>query len=220
MKSKDYLLRYTNFTALMYLLHKQKLSLLDPKTWSDKNDCEYLNLYKRAHGYKSVRALCLTSADETAHHWQAFGGGADGIRIEFHTDRLIECIEAANQGIVHGPVEYKKINELGGNALKVADMPFIKRYVFRGEEEYRLLHFSMDDLGDKTIELDLDLSAIRRIYFSNAIHKNLFKEMKSLISKIPGCSELAISQSTLNNNRKWILIGERAVERFNAACVD
>jgi hypothetical protein len=36
--SEDYLRRYTDLTALIYLLHQRKITLLDPSSWDDKND--------------------------------------------------------------------------------------------------------------------------------------------------------------------------------------
>jgi hypothetical protein len=44
--SGDYLRRYTDLTALIYLLRKRKLTLLDPSSWDDSNDSYYLTLYK------------------------------------------------------------------------------------------------------------------------------------------------------------------------------
>jgi hypothetical protein len=43
--SEDYLRRYTDLTALIYLLHKRKITLLDPASWDDKNDSFYLSKY-------------------------------------------------------------------------------------------------------------------------------------------------------------------------------
>ncbi len=43
--SEDYLRRFTDLTALMYLLHERKITLLDPASWDDKNDSHYFTLY-------------------------------------------------------------------------------------------------------------------------------------------------------------------------------
>ncbi|HNC85208.1 MAG TPA: hypothetical protein PK999_19310, partial [Nitrospira sp.] len=61
--------RYTDIPALTYLLTKQKITLLDPKSWDDSNDSHYLSLYKQRNKLKSLLALCFTQADETYHHW-------------------------------------------------------------------------------------------------------------------------------------------------------
>lgn len=67
--SGDYLRRYTDLTALIYLLRKRKLTLLDPGSWDDSNDSHYLTLYKEKRKLKSVLALCFMQTDERYHHW-------------------------------------------------------------------------------------------------------------------------------------------------------
>ena len=62
--SEDYLRRYTDLTALMYLLHKRKITLLDPASWDDKNDSHYLAQYKEKRKLKSVLALCLMQLED------------------------------------------------------------------------------------------------------------------------------------------------------------
>jgi len=39
---KQYLRRYTNIPALLYLLRERKITLLDPASWDDKNDFYFL----------------------------------------------------------------------------------------------------------------------------------------------------------------------------------
>lgn len=56
----EYLRRYTDLTSLMYLLHKRKITLLDPASWDDKNDSHYLTLYKEKRKLRSVLALCFS----------------------------------------------------------------------------------------------------------------------------------------------------------------
>jgi hypothetical protein len=44
MSSGDkFLRRYTDLAALFYLLSTQKLTLLEPRKWEDKNDSFYLD---------------------------------------------------------------------------------------------------------------------------------------------------------------------------------
>jgi hypothetical protein len=58
-----FLRRYTN------LLKEQKITLLDPESWEDKNDSHFMSLYRKKKSLKSVLALCFTQASETFHHW-------------------------------------------------------------------------------------------------------------------------------------------------------
>src|SRR6266849_2421317 len=37
----DYIRRYTDLTALIYLLRRRNLTLLDPSSWDDSNDSYY-----------------------------------------------------------------------------------------------------------------------------------------------------------------------------------
>jgi hypothetical protein len=52
--SSDYLRRYTDLTALIYLLRRRKLTLLDPSSWDDRNDSYYLTLCREKRKLKSV----------------------------------------------------------------------------------------------------------------------------------------------------------------------
>jgi hypothetical protein len=79
--SEHYLRRYTDLTALIYLLHKRKITLLDPSSWDDKNDSYYLTQYKEKCKLKSVLALCLMQSDERYHHWSIFASGSGGVCI-------------------------------------------------------------------------------------------------------------------------------------------
>ena len=79
--SENYLRRYTDLTALIYLLHKRKITLLDPASWDDKNDSHYLTQYKEKRKLKSVLALCLMQSDERYHHWSVFTPGPSGVCI-------------------------------------------------------------------------------------------------------------------------------------------
>jgi hypothetical protein len=39
--------RYTDLPALLYLLQRKKLTLLDPMSWDDANDSHFLAVYKK-----------------------------------------------------------------------------------------------------------------------------------------------------------------------------
>jgi len=81
--SERHLRRYTNIPALIYLLRKRSITLLDPRSWTDSNDSYYLTLYRDKKSLKSVLALCFTEVNETYHHWSVFAAGSSGICIRF-----------------------------------------------------------------------------------------------------------------------------------------
>jgi len=73
----------------MYLLHKRKITLLDPASWDNKNDSHYLTQYKEKRKLKSVLALCLMQSDERYHHWSVFAPGPSGVCVRFKRDELL-----------------------------------------------------------------------------------------------------------------------------------
>jgi hypothetical protein len=91
--SGDYLRRYTDLTALIYLLRNSKLTLLDPNSWDDSNDSYYLTLYREKRKLKSVLALCFTETDERYHYWRVFASGASGVCIRFNRSGLAAAVQ-------------------------------------------------------------------------------------------------------------------------------
>src|SRR5947199_10453157 len=123
--AKDYLRRYTDIPALIYLLSERKLSLLNPESWDDSNDSHYLAVYKQKKRLKTVLAACFTQADETYHHWRVFAGGASGVCITFDREVLLKAVKSED-GIRSHTVKYLKLNAIRTMRLRVADLPFLK----------------------------------------------------------------------------------------------
>src|SRR5271166_5664237 len=137
--SGDYLRRYTDLTALIYLLRKRKLTLLDPSSWDDSNDSHYLTLYKEKRKLKSVLALCFMQTDERYHHWSVFAPGPSGVCIKFKRDELVAAV--GKHAHVHmKPVTYLKLDEIRKKKLKVAELPFLKRHAYEHECEFRMIY--------------------------------------------------------------------------------
>src|ERR1700733_5565433 len=92
-KKPNDLRRYTDLSALIYMLAEQKLTLRDPANWDDKNDSYYVRLYKESSkDLKSVLALCFVTCSERYHFWQVFGGGRNGVRIRFKSAELFRAV--------------------------------------------------------------------------------------------------------------------------------
>ena len=106
--SDDYLRRYTDLTALIYLLRKRKLTLLDPSSWDDSNDSYYLRLYKEKRKLRSVLALCFTETDERYHYWRVFAPGASGVCVRFSRSGLLAACKK-HASLRMKPVTYLKL---------------------------------------------------------------------------------------------------------------
>ena len=206
--SKDFLRRYTDLTALMYLLHEQKITLLDPALWDDKNDSHYLTQYKEKRKLKSVLALCLMQSDERYHHWTVFAPGPSGVCIKFRRDKLLAAVRKHPHIHMH-PVTYMTLNEIRRKKLKIAELPFSKRYAFEHEDEFRIIYTSKTRRL-ATLDIPVPLSSIEKITLSPWMHSNLSRYVKQTLWAIKGCEDLEIVRSTLISNEEWKQLGGAA----------
>jgi hypothetical protein len=207
--------RYTDLPALLYLLQRRQLTLLDPMSWDDKNDSHFLSLYKAAQKLKCLCAICFSEADETYHHWRVFAGGASGIRITFLRQPLLNLC-AKKPGLQHRQVTYELLRNMRGRTPRVEDLPFLKRHPYQQENEYRIVYQSMDHL-QRSVNIELPLTLIRRITLSPWMHEELADAVKTTIHGIPGCQKMKIGRSTLIGNDEWMAFGNRAVKAESAA---
>ncbi len=202
MNSDSMLNRYTDLASLISVLLNKELTLLDPSKWEDKNDSYYLRQYSEKKGVKSLYALCFTTEAETSHHWKAFSHGADGVRIKIKREPFLEQLNSMKQ-IVHGKVEYKKIEEVETKSLTVDKLPFLKRHPFRDESEYRVLFMKKNASKSKTHSIPFDISLIDSITLSNSLPNELKGAVETLLKSIKGCADIEITRSTLNENSRW-----------------
>jgi len=203
------LYRYTEFPALVHMLERSELTLLDPHTWDDKNDTNFIALYQDKCSLKSVLALCFARSEETYHHWRIFAPGTSGVRIEFVEEKLKNSFNHI-LGLKYQDVKYLTINELKRQTIPKERLPFIKRYPFRPEKESRLLWESKTE-EISSLAVSIELSAISRITLSPWLHPSLVIVVKNLIKRIDGCEDLKISKSTLINNADWLKYGESSI---------
>jgi hypothetical protein len=194
--------RYTNLAAVVHLLQSRAITLLNPATWDDKNDAYYMAEYKRLKQAKTVLALCFAETAETYHHWRVFSHGADGVCIEFNRDRLL-TVWSRDESVRTRAVAYKEIQQIRGQAaLALEDLPFIKRFPYRDEKEFRVIFVSQDEALEYK-DYPIELSWIRRITLSPWMSKTLAASVKKTLKSIPGCSMIKISRSTLVDNDAW-----------------
>lgn len=204
-----FLRRYTNIPALIYLLRERKITLLDPRTWDDKNDSYFLSLYREKKSCKSVLALCFTPTDETYHHWRVFADGSSGACIRFNKPKLMTAIKK-QPGTRAKIVEYLTLSDIRNRNLKVQDLPFLKRSPYGDEREFRVIYESPTTKVN-SLDIEIPLSCIDRITLSPWIPFALTAHLKQTIKEFEGCKSLRILRSTLISNEKWKTLGEGAI---------
>lgn len=200
MDNVDVLRRYTSLPGAIHVLRNKCLTLLNPEYWDDRNDAFFVARFKEVTKAKSVLALCFAQQRETYHHWRIFAGN-DGVCIEFNKSKLLTAL-VRDPTIRHREVSYMQVSEIGGARIASKDLPFLKRYPYEDEREFRLLHVS----ADKETEfhsVSIPLSCILRITLSPWMARPLAATVKDMLKQIKGCAEKEIYQSTLIENDKW-----------------
>jgi hypothetical protein len=202
--------RYTDLAATIDLLTNRRIVLLDPALWDDKNDSYFLQRYRAMTGAKSVLALCMTSVGETYHHWRVFcGNGNSGVCIEFDRKSLIEVVGTVAE-VRRRAVRYLTLNKIAVAELELEDLPFIKRWPFRHELEYRLIYVSRT-VEESAHPVAIPLSVIRRITLSPWLPEELFKATRMVLQNISGCADVPITRSRLISNTDWKKHADRLV---------
>ena len=206
--SRSYLRRYTDITALIYLLSERKITLLDPRSWDDGNDSYYLKLYRKKRKLKSVLALCFTETDERYHYWKVFGGGSSGVSIRFDRARLLKAVRK-EPGLQMNSVDYERLADIRKRILRTEELPYLKRFAFEHESEFRMIYESNKKEISK-LDIAIPLSSIDKITLNPWIHPDLFEHVRATLHSIDGCSALGIVRSTLLGNEEWKRLGDAA----------
>jgi hypothetical protein len=199
--SGGYLRRYTQLPALIYFLTEKKLTLLDPKSWSDSNDSYYLSVYRDKKRLKTALALCFAEDPETYHHWSVFASGSAGVCIHFKRAEFIDAVRLM-PGIRAESVRYRLLTQLRGRKLSISELPFSKRYAFQHENEFRVI-FESEREGMKTLDIPIPLDYVVRITLSPWLPKGLMNHLKRMLRSIDGCEKLVVVRSTLVGNQEW-----------------
>jgi hypothetical protein len=195
--------RFTTLPILLDLLQRKKLTLLDPKSWDDRNDSEVILEYKKKKKIKSLFVVCFSYGDETIHHWKTYANGTSGCVIEFNAEKLFSIINEI-PNVTHKKVEYRKLSDIENKnaVINVNKIPFTKRWPYRCEEEYRIIAETSTD--EKYFEIDIPLDSINRITISQQMPEPIYATIKSYLKDLRGNPESRISRSTLYENKRWI----------------
>ena len=198
---KSSLRRYTELPFLVDYLRTQELALLNPTSWDDRNDSYYIERFVAAHELKEAYALCLAESAETYHHWRVFSHGSGGVCIEFDKEKFVENALKV-PGLRAESVQYRTIKQLRASAPAQAELPFLKRYAFIHENEFRLF-LGADTIASEIFRLKMPLTSIDRITLSPWLPSSVADNVKKTIKAIAGCSNIKIYKSTLVENEDW-----------------
>lgn len=194
--------RYTDLSTLFYLLAKCKLTLLNPSRWDDRNDSYCLQQYAKAKRHNSIFAGCVQSS-ERYHLWKVFGAGTSGVRIKFRRRILLDAVAKVPK-LRHGKVKYLTLPELKGS-FRDDDLPFLKRYGFSGEKEYRFIYGSTKHYKDlPKFDIDIPPGCIESVKLNPWIDDDLFEYVKNAIRNVDSCwRKLKVRRSSLIDNKRW-----------------
>jgi hypothetical protein len=194
--------RYTHLPALLHMAQHSCITFLSPESWDDRQDAFFIEQYQAVQEIRTVLAICLSEAPETYHHWHTFAYGPSGVCVAFKRDALLAALDA-NPKIRHGRVEYIKLNELGKHTHGVSQMPFLKRYPFSPEYEYRLLYEHSHNKR-LTFEQPIPLACVDRIYLSPWMPDAVAKSVRQFLEASELFNGLEISHSKLISNETWM----------------
>ncbi|BAV64705.1 hypothetical protein [Sphingobium cloacae] len=208
--------RFTSLAVALDMLVSERLTLLSPATWEDRNDIAFLEAYRARRGVRHVFAMCFTQAPETFHHWGVFARGMEGVRVDLDKRALLTSLRD-RPCFVWNDVQYKTLDQLDAlEAINVYDLPFLKRHAFRDEREFRLLCES-DDPAAQRLDVPIDRAWIKGISASPWMPENLFQSIKSAIRALPGCGKLRFQRTTLRENDRWKTAVRKIVDGSIAA---
>ena len=139
MKPRNVIHRYTSISAVIDLLRRRELTLLDPGAWDDRNDRYFMELYKEYRKLGGLYAACAATCLETYHHWRVFTSAADGACVEIYQAPLERALSSI-EGVRFGRVQYLRLEDVERLTKRdAANLPFFKRIAFKPEQEYRIV---------------------------------------------------------------------------------
>ncbi len=193
--------RYTSLASALHILSTSKLTLLSPAGWEDKNDVFQMDRYRDQAQVGSVVALCFAGASETHHHWKVFAPGADGVCLVFKRAQILPQLSAAPE-LRSGWIDYKTIEAIKKAPPTLDQMPFVKRYGFRAEQEFRILHTS-NEVGVVSHSVPIDLQALDRVVLSPWLARPLFDVVCSAIKNAAGSKTVTVKRSVMINSLEF-----------------
>lgn len=101
-------------------------------------------------------------------------------------------------------MSYKQVTDLNSLMLdqSIEDLPFLKRYPFKNEREFRLV-FTDKRARDELKQYEIALEGIKRITLSPWMPKPFIEPVKDTLRNLIGEVNINIYRSTLIENEKW-----------------
>lgn len=212
-KLHSYIRRYTSISAVIDILQRKELSLLDPQTWDDRNDRYFMELYKGARRVGGLYGLCAATCSETYHHWRVFTSTADGACIELKRKPLEQSLDQLKD-VRYGNMDYLLLGAVEKLAASdVERLPFVKRHGFAAEEEYRIVA-ETKGAQRPSIPIDLPVEMINKIYLNPWLPKSIADSLATTLHRIDGCEEIAIQRSHLIESNRWKKAGDFVVGKM------
>jgi hypothetical protein len=91
------------------------------------------------------------------HHWRVFANGSAGVCIRFDRSQLLKAVKKQD-GVQTGTVKYLRMAEMGHKNHETRELPFLKRYAYQDEHEFRMLY---ETSADELEHLDIAISVSR-----------------------------------------------------------
>lgn len=196
--------RFTSIGLTIDTLRNRRLAFLNPDKWDDRNDAEFMRLYRNKSRKEGLKALCCTESAETYHHWKVFTQSTGGCFIEFHRRPLLDSIRQ-DPHYRAGTVEYIRLNEIEDCDYDIASLPFLKRSSFGPEQEYCIIFEGACD--EEVHFLPIDLAWIRRIVLNPWLAPTISESVAATFREISGNPELNVVASKLTNSQTWLRWG-------------
>ena len=130
-----------------------------------------------------------------------FANGSSGARIRFNRLDLLTLIKRTTE-VRAEEVEYLKLEEARHRMPDTEELPFLKRYPFADEHEFRIIYESKTRKL-RSLNIPISLSSIDEITLSPWLPQPLFDDARRLLKTIKGCDKLKIRRSTLIGNDDW-----------------
>jgi len=205
-QQKQFLNRYTHFSYLCKMLEKRELVIPSWKKWRDRNDSHSIKEYQRLERDRNIFALCMTNADETYHHWRVFTRQTFGVCLRFDKTRMIEWVKSQRESPTMGRVEMKRVvyfelESFDTDVVKVQHLPFLKRWGYRDEREWRLMYTTTQNGQFAT--LPFPIKALDSIVISPFVSSEEADVKKRKIQETLRTKGVDVYHSALTNSDRW-----------------
>jgi len=205
-RPKRSLRRYGTIGSAIDTLRENRIAFLDPSKWDDRNDAEFMRLYKMKSKCPSLKALCCTQSAETYHHWKVFTNSADGCFIEIDKSAFLSHVKTKDC-YRYGEMDYVLLDEIKISDYDYTSLPFLKRAGFRPEEEFRVIFTGECDEDAHFMEIEPQW--IKKIVLNPWLPQPIAQSIITTLNELSSNPELVVKCSRLTNSKTWADWGKR-----------